>query len=472
MIIKCPKCGHLVDSNSHNCLICGSEINYIPKRGGVNNKALRIMYLIVLILIFAFTWSIWGAYLFPKRMPNVLLYSSYTGGPASFDFGNDRNFVLSNRNGKLISLKAIGILKIESPNVKTLRIPAYATVWESDALGMLESISIDKRNKFLRVSDDGYAMWHQYKPLHTAPDGIRIIWDEPEEELLFLSRKKNKDAILIPDGINSTRESMFKGWDWVTQIDFPSSMKRISSESFMGCGRLKGVIIPGSVNTIESGAFANCDSLRSVVIEEGESQLKIETGAFTTDNCYYYIKRATPPELGEREWGQSNAYSFPPKAAILVPYQYYNAYYSAWEQYASSIIPVIETDGKLQIVSFKNESLSDIDDGRTITSEGVSVTAPQTVWLDENFTVTYSFSGKVEDMSVFSSESFNIVMGPQKKVSSKVSGGSGSLLIEYEYILRPKQAGVYALPRLRALMDGEEIFTPEKYIEVMHEEYN
>ena len=430
------------------------------------------MYLIVLILIFAFTWSIWGAYLFPKRMSNVLLYSTYTGGPASFDFGNDRNFVLSNRNGKLISLKAIGILKIESPNVKTLRIPAYATVWESDALGMLESISIDKRNEFQKVSDDGYAMWQQNKRWHTASDGIRIAWDEPEEQLLFLSRKKDDDAIIIPDGINSIRRAMFKGWDWVTRIEIPLSMRRIPSDSFMGCTKLKRIIIPGSVNTIESGAFANCDSLRSVVIEEGESQLKIEIGAFTTDNCYYYIKRATPPELGEREWEQSNAYPFPPKAAILVPYQYYNAYYSAWKQYASSLIPVVESDGKLQRVSFKNESLSDIDDGRTITSDGVSVTAPQTVWLDENFTVTYSFSGEVEDMSIVSSESFDIVMGPQKKVSSTVSGGSRSSLIEYQYILRPKQAGVYALPRLRALMDGEEIFTPEKYIEVMHEKYN
>ena len=468
MIIRCPKCGHLVDTNSHNCLICGSEIDSNAKRTGVNNKALRIMYVIVIILVLAFTWSIWGAYLFPKRMANVLLYSTYDGRPASFDLG-DKNYVFSNRKGKLISLKTIGYLMIESTNVKTIRIPLYATVSESEALGMLESISKDKRNEFQKVSDDGYAMWQQIRRWHTASDGIRVAWDEPEEQLLFLSRKKDDDAIIIPDGINSIRRAMFKGWDWVTRIEIPLSMRRIPSDSFMGCTKIKRIIIPGSVNSIGSGAFANCDSLRTVIIEDGETQLKIGAGAFTADKCYYYIKRGTPPEL---EGSIENAPAFPIKPSILIPYQNYNAYYSAWKEYAHSLIPVDESDGQLHRVSFKNDSLSDIDDGSTITSGDVSVSAPQTVWLDESFTVTYSFLGEVKEMNLISSDYFNIVYGPQKKVSSVVRNGSSSLLIEYEYIFKPKQAGVYILPQLNALLNGEEVYSPEKYIEVMNGNYN
>lgn len=188
--------------------------------------------------------------------------------------------------------------------------------------------------------------------------------------------------------------------------------------------------------------------------------MEIKGHAFTNSNSNYYIQRKDAPVILSK--------AFPDKAKIYVPYQYYNSYYAAWKQYASSLIPVIESDGKLQRVSFKNESLSDIDDEKTITSEGVAVTAPQTVLVNENFTVTYSFSDEVEVMSLTLSDPFSIVSGPQKGVHSVISNGSRTTVVEYRYILSSKSAGVYALPKLGVMLNGEEVFSPVKHIEVMH----
>lgn len=478
MVIKCPKCGHLIDSDQHQCRVCGHVINERTKQGSSGTKVTRIVFPLVILSILALTWNIWGAFLFPLAMPNVLLYSTKDSRQASIDVNSNEAYssIFSNRNGRLIAYNTIKTIDIKSTNIKSLRIPSKTSL-VSDAslcecaMEKIESFSIDKKNKHLTVSDDGFSLWHTIRPWHVASDGIRIAYDESERELIFLSRYKNGGAVDIPEGITSLRANLFKGCDWVNQVKFPASMKKITFQSFKGCLKLSEVIIPGGVTRIDSDAFAGCDSLSSVVIEDGDSPLEIGSNAFTAKNCIYYIKKSTPPILEGGNWMDSNA--FPDNPTILVPYQHYNSYYSAWKQYSKMIIPVTEVNGKLFKVSYGKPSSAGGNDANTITSDGVSITAPQTVWSDETFSVVYSFPDNIEDVRYISSDAFEVVSTPQKKVKRQIRGdGSESLVIEFNYILKPIKAGIHVLPRLKALVDGEEVYSPEKYVEVMHEEYN
>ena len=158
MVIKCPKCGHLIDSDQHQCRVCGHVINERTKQGSSGTKVTRIVFPLVTLSILALTWNIWGAFLFPLAMPNVLLYSTKDSRQASIDVNSNEAYssIFSNRNGRLIAYNTINTIDIKSTNIKSLRIPSKTSL-VSDAslcecaMEKIESFSIDKKNKHLTV---------------------------------------------------------------------------------------------------------------------------------------------------------------------------------------------------------------------------------------------------------------------------------------------------------------------------------
>lgn len=242
-------------------------------------------------------------------------------------------------------------------------------------------------------------------------------------------------------------------------------MRIIGYESFEKCVNLKSVTIPGTVEKIESSAFANCDSLKWVTFEERYTDLKLGEEAFTTESCFYYFKCHVPPILNESKFESS---SLPVNAKILVNHEYYNSYYNSWPQYAKSIVPVLEEDGRLYSVGFNKEETDKVDEGKTVTAGAISVTAQQTVWSDEQFDITYAFEGQVKDVEIDLTDVFKIVYGPQTSVKSSSENGKIKTVKEYHYILIPQTTGIYPLPVVRARLDGEEVQSPKKFIEIMH----
>ena len=98
----------------------------------------------------------------------------------------------------------------------------------------------------------------------------------------------DSEIITIPDGVHTLSDKLFEvsygtnpGNKKITEVNLPTSLKKIGSQVFSGCASISTLKIPSGVTEIGSNAFSGCSALVSIDIPD--SVVEIGDGAFT--NC-------------------------------------------------------------------------------------------------------------------------------------------------------------------------------------------
>ena len=88
-------------------------------------------------------------------------------------------------------------------------------------------------------------------------------------------------AVTLPDGLQSIGDNAFRGCSALTSIDIPASVTSIGAGAFDGCSSLAAVTLPDGLQSIGDNAFRVCSELTSIDIPA--SVTSIGAGAFY--NC-------------------------------------------------------------------------------------------------------------------------------------------------------------------------------------------
>ena len=90
----------------------------------------------------------------------------------------------------------------------------------------------------------------------------------------------NTKAIQLHNGIKEIGYRVFRGNNWLTEIELPDGLETIGDEAFE-YSSLESIHLPGSVKNLGLRIFANCEFLEEVVLEEGIPE--IPAGMFYRD---------------------------------------------------------------------------------------------------------------------------------------------------------------------------------------------
>jgi len=83
--------------------------------------------------------------------------------------------------------------------------------------------------------------------------------------------------IVLPEGIRSIGDGVYKGRDFIDSIQLPSTLESIGDEAFSGCTELSSIVIPDSVTQIGKYAFKDCTSLQTIKLPENLQSIAIGT---------------------------------------------------------------------------------------------------------------------------------------------------------------------------------------------------
>ena len=97
-----------------------------------------------------------------------------------------------------------------------------------------------------------------------------------------LNAYKNKARkIILQDGITEIGTQAFAGFTNLTEVDFPSTLKKIGEAAFYKCSELTGADLPESLTVLEAAAFADCSAFSDLVLPEKLQQI----GDYVFQNC-------------------------------------------------------------------------------------------------------------------------------------------------------------------------------------------
>lgn len=83
---------------------------------------------------------------------------------------------------------------------------------------------------------------------------------------LFNSNKANITKITVPETVTYIGSAAFDALSSLTSINIPSRVKRIESDTFLGCSSLASITIPYGVEFIGNGAFRHDAALTEIII--------------------------------------------------------------------------------------------------------------------------------------------------------------------------------------------------------------
>ena len=175
-------------------------------------------------------------------------------------------------------------------------------------------------------------------------------------------------AYTIPDGIESIAGRAFSGCSGLTSVTIPNSVTSIGDYAFIGCTGLTSVTIPNSVTSIGGDAFYNCRGLTSVTIPNSVTSIGGSAFRDCSSLTSVTIEAEIPPTLGSWAFGRTNDYP------IYVPCGTFEAYKTAWADYASRIkygpaidfITTYAENGHVDISAYNNTNAT-ICDGELFT---------------------------------------------------------------------------------------------------------
>ena len=112
---------------------------------------------------------------------------------------------------------------------------------------------------------------------------------------------KNITSVVIPEGVETIRESAFLNCTSLTSVTLPSTLKRIEAEAFSYTG-LEAVYIPDGTEFIGEYAFYVCESLETVYIPS--SVETVEYYAFCNGDAgvKIYVQHESKPYTWNSRW--------------------------------------------------------------------------------------------------------------------------------------------------------------------------
>lgn len=97
-----------------------------------------------------------------------------------------------------------------------------------------------------------------------------------------LSAYKNKARkIILQDGITEIGTQAFANFSNLTEVDFPSTLKKIGEAAFYRCSELTSAELPGALTTLSTAAFADCSAFADLVLPKKLQQI----GDYAFQNC-------------------------------------------------------------------------------------------------------------------------------------------------------------------------------------------
>ena len=71
--------------------------------------------------------------------------------------------------------------------------------------------------------------------------------------------------VVIPEGVHTIGDGVFKGMSWITSVTLPSSLKKIGAFAFKGCRKLGTVKFPDGLEEIGEYAFHRCHDIAEMI---------------------------------------------------------------------------------------------------------------------------------------------------------------------------------------------------------------
>ena len=151
------------------------------------------------------------------------------------------------------------------PNLSKITIPSRVTSIGEDAFNSsgLKSISVDDTNtRYYSINDRALCS---------------------NDTLLFVLGEKD---FRIPENITTIGSkafytiSEFEGYNKISSVSIPNSVKNIGDKAFKGCVNITTIKLPPELETINNSAFSGCKNLNSIIIPENIKKI----GDFVFEN--------------------------------------------------------------------------------------------------------------------------------------------------------------------------------------------
>lgn len=100
---------------------------------------------------------------------------------------------------------------------------------------------------------NGKGVLTEYKgdaELLEVPAGVKTIG----KDLLGYHKGENVKTVIVPEGVEEIKESAFRSSN-ISEIQLPSTLKKIGRDAFSSCKNLKCIRIPDGITVIEDSVF-------------------------------------------------------------------------------------------------------------------------------------------------------------------------------------------------------------------------
>ncbi|MCD8297130.1 MAG: leucine-rich repeat domain-containing protein [Prevotella sp.] len=214
-----------------------------------------------------------GAFMFGNLTSIDLPDSLTVIGNEAFRFGSLTSIDLPD------SLISIGKNAFKNcPNLTSVELPLNLRVIDGNPFDY--DIQISSKSPFIKVEND--LLIQENKVIEfigrvsdniIIPDGVTTIGDEVFRDCHGLSLLK------LPDSLTTIDYGAFKDCSSLTEIELPDKLIMIAKYAFCNCTNLTTVKFPESLREIGDGAFRNCSSLASLKLPD--SLISIDWWAFS-----------------------------------------------------------------------------------------------------------------------------------------------------------------------------------------------
>ena len=153
----------------------------------------------------------------------------------------------------------------------------------------------------------------------------------------------------INEGVESIGSWAFSGVFGLTSIEFPSTVKSIASGAFERCLGLERVVLPAGLEQFDWQAFDRADRIKEYVIDERNPYYKTIDGNLYSKDGTVLVRYAVGKE--------DASFTIPEEVTTIAAY----AFYSYWNNYASSSDLVFNFEQKLKTIIF-SENIKVIED--------------------------------------------------------------------------------------------------------------
>ena len=165
-------------------------------------------------------------------------------------------------NGKTYTVTAIGTSVFKYKTLTSISLPETIDTIRARAFNQTDCQTAFVTPKSLRYIGES-AFRDAHFTSYTLNKGLKYIGKQAFEYISTSVKQLD-----IPEGVEELGESVFFGNSSLTTINLPSTLKKISKDTFYKCG-ITSISLPASLDTIPEKAFYNCLSLKTVNMAEG-----------------------------------------------------------------------------------------------------------------------------------------------------------------------------------------------------------